>query len=84
MLHEIVLFRAAWHSRALLVGIFLVQDSAGNDYYQANAFAATHWSVIVAAGKTQADPEIARAALAQRASSAIGCKFVDRVAAGHE
>jgi RNA polymerase sigma-70 factor (ECF subfamily) len=45
--------------------IFLVQDSAGTDYDQANAFAATHWSVIVAAGKTQADPEIARAALAQ-------------------
>jgi DNA-directed RNA polymerase specialized sigma24 family protein len=31
----------------------------------ADPFAATHWSVIVAAGKSEADPEKARAALAQ-------------------
>jgi len=42
-----------------------VQTLPGTVYGQANPFADTHWSVIVAAGKTQADPEIARAALAQ-------------------
>jgi RNA polymerase sigma factor (sigma-70 family) len=42
-----------------------VQNLPGTDYGQADPFAATHWSVIVAAGKTQTDPEVARAALAQ-------------------
>jgi RNA polymerase sigma factor (sigma-70 family) len=42
-----------------------VHNSGGTVYGQADPFAATHWSVIVAAGKTQADPEIASAALAQ-------------------
>jgi RNA polymerase sigma factor (sigma-70 family) len=42
-----------------------VQNSAETVYGQADRFAAPHWSVIVAAGKTQTDPEIARAALAQ-------------------
>ena len=37
----------------------------GTVYGQADPFTATQWSVIVAAGKTQADPEIASAALAQ-------------------
>ena len=34
-------------------------------YGQADPFGPTHWSVIVAAGKTQTEPEIASAALAQ-------------------
>jgi RNA polymerase sigma factor (sigma-70 family) len=42
-----------------------VQNLPGTVYGQADPFAATHWSVIVAAGETQADPEIASAALAQ-------------------
>ena len=37
----------------------------GTVYGQGDPFANTQWSVIIAAGKTQADPEIARAALAQ-------------------
>ena len=37
----------------------------GTLYGQADPFANTQWSLIVAAGKTQADPELARAALAQ-------------------
>jgi RNA polymerase sigma factor (sigma-70 family) len=37
----------------------------GTVYGQADPFANTQWSVIVAAGKTQTDPEIARGALAQ-------------------
>jgi RNA polymerase sigma-70 factor (ECF subfamily) len=42
-----------------------VQNLPGTVYGQADPFAATHWSVIAAAGRTQADPEAARAALAQ-------------------
>jgi RNA polymerase sigma factor (sigma-70 family) len=42
-----------------------VQNLPGTDYGQADSFTATHWSVIVAAGKTQTDPETASAALAQ-------------------
>jgi RNA polymerase sigma-70 factor (ECF subfamily) len=42
-----------------------VQDSPETAYGQAQAFATTHWSVIVAAGKTQTAPEVARAALTQ-------------------
>ena len=32
---------------------------------ESEAFAATHWSVVAAAGRSEVDPEIARAALAQ-------------------
>jgi DNA-directed RNA polymerase specialized sigma24 family protein len=42
-----------------------VEKAPETVYGQADPFAATHWSVIVAAGKTQSDPEIARDALAQ-------------------
>ena len=42
-----------------------MQNLAGTVYGQADPFAATHWSVIVAAGKTQADPGTASAAMAQ-------------------
>lgn len=37
----------------------------GTVYGQADPFTATHWSVIVASGKTQTDPDLASAALAQ-------------------
>ena len=42
-----------------------MQNLPGTVYGQADPFIATQWSVIVAAGKTQAEPEIASAALAQ-------------------
>ena len=42
-----------------------MQNLPGTVYGQADPFGATHWSVIVAAGKTQTDPEAARAALAE-------------------
>jgi RNA polymerase sigma-70 factor (ECF subfamily) len=42
-----------------------VQNLPGTVYGQADPFIATQWSVIVAAGKTQTDPETASAALAQ-------------------
>jgi DNA-directed RNA polymerase specialized sigma24 family protein len=42
-----------------------VQLLAGTDHGVSNSFAPTHWSVIAAAGESQAAPEAARAALAQ-------------------
>ena len=42
-----------------------MQDSAVTVYGQADPFAATHWSVIVAAGNNQTDPGRASAALTQ-------------------
>jgi RNA polymerase sigma factor (sigma-70 family) len=37
----------------------------GTVHGQGDPFAATHWSVILAAGRSEADPEVAKAALAQ-------------------
>jgi RNA polymerase sigma-70 factor (ECF subfamily) len=42
-----------------------VQTLPGTVYGQAEPFASTQWSVIVAAGESQTDPEASRAALAQ-------------------
>jgi len=42
-----------------------VQNPAKTAFGQVDPFVATHWSVIVAAGRTQTDPEVARDALAQ-------------------
>jgi RNA polymerase sigma factor (sigma-70 family) len=42
-----------------------VKTLAGNGDRQSNLFPSTHWSVIVAAGRSQADPEVAQAALAE-------------------
>src|SRR5438552_12075356 len=38
---------------------------AGNGHGQSDLFPSTHWSAVLAAGRNQAEPEIARAALAQ-------------------
>ena len=38
---------------------------AGNGCRQSDLFPSTHWSVVLAAGRSQAEPEIARAALAE-------------------
>lgn len=42
-----------------------MQTLPGTVYGQAEPFAPTHWSVVMAAGESQTDPEAARAALAQ-------------------
>ena len=38
---------------------------AGNGHGQSDLFPSTHWSAVLAAGRSQAEPEIARAALEQ-------------------
>jgi RNA polymerase sigma factor (sigma-70 family) len=42
-----------------------VKALAGNGCRQSDLFPSTHWSVVVAAGRSEADPEIAQAALAE-------------------
>jgi RNA polymerase sigma-70 factor (ECF subfamily) len=42
-----------------------VKALAGNGHARSDLFPSTHWSVVLAAGETQAEPEIAQAALAE-------------------
>jgi RNA polymerase sigma factor (sigma-70 family) len=42
-----------------------VKPLAGDESRQSDFFPSTHWSVVLAAGKSHADPEVARAALAE-------------------
>ncbi len=65
MLHGIVIFIAACFSCAVLIKIADVNTPAGNGHSQSDLFPSTHWSVVLAAGESQADPEIAQAALAE-------------------
>jgi RNA polymerase sigma factor (sigma-70 family) len=50
--------------------VVLIQTSdvkalAGNGYRQSDLFPPTHWSVVLAAGRGEAEPEVAQAALAE-------------------
>jgi RNA polymerase sigma factor (sigma-70 family) len=50
---------------AILIQTADVKTLAGNGCRQSDLFPSTHWSVVLAAGRTQAEPEIAHAALAE-------------------
>src|SRR5437016_12821483 len=57
-------------SRGLLFSVVLIETTdvktlAGNGCRQSDLFPSTHWSVVVAAGRSHAAPEIAHAALAE-------------------
>src|SRR5438874_12113097 len=57
-------------SRGLLFSVVLIETTdvktlAGNGCRQSDLFPSTHWSVVVAAGRSRAAPEIAHAALAE-------------------
>jgi RNA polymerase sigma factor (sigma-70 family) len=43
----------------------IVRTLAGNGRRQSDLFPSTHWSVVLAAGRTQAEPQLAQAALAE-------------------
>jgi RNA polymerase sigma factor (sigma-70 family) len=63
-LHEIVIFsRLAFFIRSCYTAY--VKTLPGTTRDQSDPFASTHWSVILAAGRNQASPEIAQAALAE-------------------
>ena len=65
MLRGILISLAACFFSVVLIETAVVKTLAGNGYRQSDLFPSTHWSVIVAAGRSQADPEIAHAALAE-------------------
>ena len=64
-LHEIVKNLDSLLFSAVLIETDDVNTLGENGCRQSNLFPSTHWSVIVAAGRSQADPEIAQAALAE-------------------
>jgi RNA polymerase sigma factor (sigma-70 family) len=50
---------------AILIQTADVKTLAGNGHARSDLFPSTHWSVVLAAGESQAEPEIAQAALAE-------------------
>jgi RNA polymerase sigma-70 factor (ECF subfamily) len=65
VLHGILIFFPACFFSVVLIESADVKNQAGNGNGQGDLFASTHWSMILAAGQRQAEPEIARAALAE-------------------
>src|SRR5262249_26076317 len=64
VLHEILLFPVACFSSAVLIHTFKVNMLVGNGHTRGDLFPSTRWSVVLAAGKTQGEPEVGQAALA--------------------
>src|SRR5713226_1984120 len=64
-LHRIVTFFAGLLSSAVVIQTADVKTQARNGIGRSDFFPSTHWSVVVAAGESQAEPEIAQAALAE-------------------
>jgi RNA polymerase sigma factor (sigma-70 family) len=58
-------FLAACFSSAILIQTPNVKALAGNGCRQTDIFPLTHWSAVIAAGRSQAEPEIAKEALAE-------------------
>ncbi len=58
-------FFAACFSSAVLIETTDVKTLAGNGRRQSDLFPSTHWSVVLAAGRSQAEPQLAQAALAE-------------------
>jgi RNA polymerase sigma-70 factor (ECF subfamily) len=52
-------------SSAILIQTLNVNSRVGNRHGRSDLFPSTHWSVVLAAGRSQAEPEIAGAALAE-------------------
>jgi RNA polymerase sigma factor (sigma-70 family) len=58
-------FFAACFSCAVLIQAVNVNTRLGNRHGQSDFFPSTHWTAVLAAGRSQAEPEIAEAALAE-------------------
>ena len=52
-------------SSAIMIQAVNVNTREGNGHGQPDLFPSTHWSVVLAAGRSEAEPEIAGAALAE-------------------
>ena len=55
----------ACFSSAVLVQTVKVNTLVGNGHSRSDLFPSTRWSVVLAAGRSQAEPEISQAALAE-------------------
>jgi len=64
VLHENLISFGGCFSSTILIQIVNMKAPAGNGCRQRDLFPSTHWSVVLAAGRSAADPEIAQAALA--------------------
>jgi RNA polymerase sigma-70 factor (ECF subfamily) len=65
VLHEILNFFVACFSSAVLIQAVNVNTRVGNGHGQSDLFPSTHWSVVLEAGRSQAEPKIAQAALTE-------------------
>ena len=64
MLHEILIFRGLLFCCGLIQAVN-VNTRLENRHAQSDFFPSTHWTVVFAAGRSQTEPEIAEAALAE-------------------
>ena len=64
MLHEILIFRSLLFCCGLIQAVN-VNTRLENRHAQSDFFPSTHWTVVLAAGRSQAEPESAEAALAE-------------------
>jgi RNA polymerase sigma factor (sigma-70 family) len=65
VLHEILLFFAACFSSLVLVQTVKVNTLVGNGDSRSDLFPSTQWSVVLAAGRSQTEPEISQSALGE-------------------
>ena len=65
MLHGMLIFLTACFFSAILIQTADVKILAGNGHARSDLFPSTHWSVVLAAGESRAEPEVAHAALAE-------------------
>jgi RNA polymerase sigma factor (sigma-70 family) len=63
VLHKILIFFVACFPSVVLIQAVNVNTPVGNGRGQGDLFPSTHWSVVLAAGRSQAEPAIAQAAL---------------------
>src|SRR5437764_12089582 len=60
-----LIFLMACFFSAILIQTGDVKTLAGNGHARSDLFPSTHWSVVVAAGRSQAEPEVAKPELAE-------------------
>jgi RNA polymerase sigma factor (sigma-70 family) len=65
VLHGMLIFLMACFFSAILIQTAEMKGVVGNGCRQSDLFPSTHWSVVVAAGKGEVEPEAAQAALAE-------------------
>jgi len=68
VLHEILIFRGLLFCCGLIQAVN-VNTRLENRHAQSDFFPSTHWTVVFAAGRSQTEPEIAEAALAELCQS---------------